>query len=78
MALYFFHLREGLDTLLDLDGREIADPASIPALALRDARGLISQEALDGAIGLRSSIQVRNNEDVLVHELHFRDAVRIS
>ena len=77
MALYFFHLCDGGDTLLDAEGREIADLALIPAMTLKDARGMISADALEGRLDLSAFIQVRDNSGTLVHELAFRDAITI-
>ena len=64
--------------LLDPEGREIADPLRIPQLALRDARSILAQEALDGRIDLRCFIQVRDEGGAVVHELRFPDALVIS
>ena len=77
MALYFFHLCDGGDTLLDPEGREVDDPALIPELALRDARSVIGQDIHNGRIDLKMFIQVRDRSGTLVHELRFRDAVTI-
>ena len=78
MALYYFHLCDGGDALLDPEGREIVDPALIPVAALRDARSLISQDALARRIDLKMFIQVRDRAGKLVHELRFKDAMAIS
>jgi hypothetical protein len=78
VALYFFHLCDGGDTLLDPEGREIGDESAIPGMAIRDARGIISQEALNGEIDFSMSIQVRDEAGGLVHQLRFRDAVTVS
>ncbi len=78
MALYFFHLCDGRDSIIDPEGREIANPAMIPGSALRDARSIISHEALLGMIDLGCAIEVRDEAGKLVHELQFRDAVTIS
>jgi len=47
MALYFFHLVDGADLLLDPDGREI-DPGSVHAAALAEARAMIAADARVG------------------------------
>jgi hypothetical protein len=77
MALYFFHLCDGGDTLLDPEGREIEDSSRLAVLALRDARSILSQEVLRGHIDLDCFIQVRDKAGQLVHELRFRDALTI-
>ena len=75
MAVYFFHFRDGDDTLLDPEGRQVDDAALIAGMALRDARGMISQDALTGQIDLDQSIEVKDENGTLVHQLAFRDAV---
>lgn len=78
MALYFFHLCDGREVVIDPEGREVADAALIPDFALREARAMISQDALGGRIMLGQYIEVRDDSGHLVHQLSFRDAVRIS
>ena len=78
MALYFFHLSDGHQALIDPEGREIADKALIDQLALKEARGMIAQDALGGRISLNQFIEVRDKSGKLVHQLCFRDAVTIS
>ena len=74
---YFFHLRDGSERLLDPQGAEIDDPALISPMVLREARTLISQEALSGEINLGQRIEVEDDTGRLVHSLQFADAVRI-
>lgn len=78
MALYFFHLCDGGDTLLDTDGRDVADESLIAQIALKEARAIISHEALGGRIRLDQSIEVRDGNDKLVYAIRFRDAVTVS
>ena len=78
MALYFFHLTDGHETLIDPDGREIAEPGMIDEVALGEARALIAQDALGGRINLKLFIDVRDEKGKLVHQLSFRDAVTVS
>jgi hypothetical protein len=77
VALYFFHLCDGRDVLIDPEGKEIADFSLIGDLALREARAMISQDALGGRIALNQFIEVRDNGGKLVHQLSFRDAISI-
>lgn len=77
MARYYFHLRDGQDVLIDPEGREIADPSQIPALVLKEARSIISQDALAGQIHLGQAIDVLDMSGQVVHHLSFRDAVLI-
>jgi hypothetical protein len=77
LALYFFHLRDGHDSLIDPDGREIAEAALIPNLALKEARAIIGHDATQGSIKLDQFIEVLDEPGALVHRLAFRDAVTI-
>lgn len=77
VARYFFHLCDGQDVLLDPDGREVNDASLLAALALREARSIISHDALTGSIKLDQSIEVRDESDEVVHRLPFRDAITI-
>ena len=78
MRRYFFHLLDHTDKLLDPEGRTIEDPALIPQLALREARWIVSQDALSGAVDLNQLIEVRDEAGELVHRLSLRDAVTFS
>jgi hypothetical protein len=78
LALYYFHLSDGHQSLIDPEGREIEDAAEIAPLALREARAMISQDALGGRINLGQYIEVRDSDGKLVCQLSFRDAVTIS
>ena len=77
MPLYFFHLRDGDDVLLDPEGRELAGQASIETAALKEARSIISEDALGGRITLAERIDVEDATGVVVHRIHFVDAVEI-
>lgn len=78
MSLYFFHLCDGHEVVIDPEGREIALPEEVSGYALREARAIISQDALAGKIVLEQRIEVRDEAGTLVHKLAFRDAVTIS
>lgn len=78
MAQYFFHLSDGHEVIIDAEGQDIADPALIGSHALKEARAMISQEALGGRINLNQYIEVRDAAGKLVHQLSFHDAVTIS
>jgi hypothetical protein len=75
MALYYFHLSDGHQALIDPEGRDVADSSQIGDLALREARAMIAQDALAGRIMLDQFIEVRDESGKLVHRLSFRDAV---
>ena len=78
MALYFFHLCDGHDTLIDPDGREVVDVATLSDIAIKEARAMISQDALGGKITLNQYIEVRDEAGKLIHQTAFRDAVSVS
>lgn len=78
LALYYFHLTDGHQTLIDPEGRQVPDSAQIHELALEEARAMIAQDALGGRIILNQFIEVRDEKGKLVHQLSFRDAVTIS
>ena len=77
MPQYFFHLRDGKDTLLDPEGSELSGIEAARHQALTEARSLISQEALAGVIKLDQRIEVEDDFGNLVHRLEFVDAVEI-
>jgi hypothetical protein len=77
MTLYFFHLRDGSDLLLDPEGREVDSPDSIPGLALNDARSILGHDAARGRIALNQRIDVEDEHRNVVHSLDFVDAVEI-
>ena len=78
MSLYFFHLRDGRDFLLDPDGRLLDDLAQVIVAALSEARALISAEALTGRIKLNQRIEVEDDKGRVVHRLNFWDAVEVT
>lgn len=77
MPLYFFHLRDGVDVLLDGDGREFDSVDAAAKAALLEARAIIADEARDGRIMLDKHIDVENDCGDIVHRLPFADAVEI-
>jgi len=78
MPLYYFHLRDGHDTLLDPDGRDLTGPDAIAQAALAEARALISEEARLGRIRLDQRIEVEDSGGRVVHRLSFDEAVEIT
>lgn len=75
--LYFFHLLDGADILLDPEGRQLAGLEVVKAIALREARMLISHEALNGAIDFNQRIEVRDGAGKVLHRLEFTDAALV-
>lgn len=78
MSLYFLHLRDGADLVLDPDGRELEGISAIATVALSEARAIIAADVLDGAINLDQRIEVENMGGEVIHRLEFEDAVDIT
>jgi hypothetical protein len=78
MAQYFFHLHNGHDVLLDSEGMELDGLAAVTAQALKEARSLISHDALEGRINLHQFIEVESPVGAVVHRLEFGDAVEVA
>ena len=78
MTLYFFHLRDGEDILLDPEGTRLDGAAAIAKTALVAARSLISDDALNGHISLHYRIDVEDEAGDVVHSLAFNDAVTVT
>ena len=78
MPQYFFHLLNGHDALLDSEGMQLADVNAAAVQALKEARSLISHDALDGQINLTQHIIVEMPAGTVVHRLNFTDAVAVT
>jgi hypothetical protein len=74
---YYFHLCDGVDVLLDPDGREL-DARSVEAAALAEARAIIAADAQGGHIHLDQQIEVRDAVGKIVHCISFEDAVTVT
>lgn len=77
MPLYYFHLRDGTDILLDHEGRQLNGHSAIVAAALREARSIIGADALEGTIKLAQHIDIEDSNGTVVHQIQFEDAVLI-
>jgi hypothetical protein len=76
MAKYFFHLRDGVDHLLDPEGLEMPESAIIGA-ALMQARDCMAGDVQSGRLDLHCHIDVHAEDGELVHSLLFADALEI-
>jgi hypothetical protein len=76
MSIYFFHLCNGVDVLLDPDGREL-EPNDVAAAAMTEARAIVAADARSGHIDLDQRIDVEDGLGKLVHRLLFEDAIKI-
>jgi hypothetical protein len=77
MAIFYFHLCNGSDVLLDPEGRELMSDM-VAAAALREARAIIAADARAGAIDLDQNIQVQDAAGITVHIIALEDAVSIA
>ena len=77
MPLYFFHLRDGVDVLLDPDGCDLKDQEAVEARTLRTARCLLSAEAMEGRLPLYMHIDVEDESGTVLHSLCFEDAIEL-
>lgn len=77
MPLYYFHLRDGVDILLDHEGRNLSGLGPVADAALKDARSIISDDAKEGRIKLDQRIDVEDAAGSVVHTLGFAEAVEI-
>ena len=77
MSLYYFHLRDSDETVLDTEGRELDGIEEIAAAALLEARGILSVDVLRGELLLDQAIEVEDKAGRIVHHLPFIDAIRI-
>ena len=77
MPLYFFHLTDGEDTLIDAEGIELPGTEEAKAIALLQARDIVSHDALKGSIDLAPRIEVRDEAGAVVYSLNFEDAVSV-
>jgi hypothetical protein len=77
MPLYFMHLRDSSDEVLDPDGVVLAEEA-IAGAALLAARDCIAHDIRSGRLELGYRIDVHNEEGEIVHTLQFADAVAIT
>lgn len=77
MAVYYFHLRNDRDQILDRAGRQFDDMGAVRVAALEEARGVIAADAKAGRLDFGHWISVENGRGEEVHRLRLADAVEI-
>jgi hypothetical protein len=77
VAKFYFHLRDGVDILIDEEGRQLDSVEAVTDVALREARSIISCDAIEGHIRLDLRIDVEDASGVVVHSLAFMEAIVI-
>ena len=78
LARYYFHLRDGVDVILDPEGVQLEDPGMLPKLALSSARDTLSHEMKDGCLNLGYRIDVEDETGAVVHSLALKDAFAVT
>lgn len=76
MPRYFFHLRDGIDQILDPDGVELS-PERIASFTLHQARDCMAGDVRSGELDLRYHIDVHDADGTVIHTLSFADALTI-
>ena len=77
MSVLFFHLVDGVDTMLDPEGVELPDAATARSRALEAAYSILAAEIAEGVLDLDKCMEVMDGEGALVHRVRFRDIVKI-
>jgi hypothetical protein len=76
VPLYFMHLRNSTDEVLDQDGILMPEEAVARATLLA-ARDCMAHDLRSGRLELEHRIDVENEAGEIVHTLQFADAVTI-
>jgi hypothetical protein len=77
MALYFMHLRDGTEEVLDPEGTEFANMETLRAAVMRNARDTIAGDVQNGLIDFRFRIDAENESGQVVYSLPFKHALSI-
>ena len=77
MALYFLHVRDGTNQILDPEGDEIATREELYERLMRAARELMICGIERGVLDLRFRIDAEDIDGTLIYSLPFRHAVTI-
>lgn len=77
MARYFMQLRGGMNELLDPDGLEFSNLASLRDAVVFTARDLLTTDVRLGLMDFRLRIDAEDESGVIVHTLPLKDAVNI-
>jgi hypothetical protein len=77
VALYFFHLCDGSNRLLDVEGQELTDLDAAKQFALLSARDILSHEMRNGHLNLRVRLDVADAAGAVVHTLPLEGAFKV-
>ena len=77
MTLYFLHLRDSVDELLDPEGQEYADLEALKKAVLFSGRDLLAGDIRNGIVDLRYRLDAENSQGQIVYTLPFKHAFSI-
>jgi hypothetical protein len=77
MARYFMHLRDGIDELLDPDGREFATMDELREAVLFSARDVIAGDIRNGVVDFRYRIDAEDEHGTIIYSLAFKHAFNV-
>lgn len=78
MALYYLHLRDGTDEILDPEGLNCSDIEQVRKAVVEAARDLMASDLkTQGTLDFRYRIDAEDEAGNLAHSLEFADAVRV-
>jgi hypothetical protein len=77
MARYFFHLRNGIDEILDPEGKEFDSMEALRESVLFCARDLLAGDLRNGVMDFRYRIDAEREDGVVIYSLAFKHAVNI-
>jgi hypothetical protein len=75
MALYFLHLRDGTDDVIDPDGSEFSSMEALRIAVMKNARDTIAGDVQNGVVDFRFRIDAENEAGQVVYSLPFKHAV---
>jgi hypothetical protein len=78
MSMMFFHLRDGVDQLIDPDGIALPGPEAVKARALECAFDILAADIREGKLNLNNRIDVEDEGGEVVFSVDFRSLVEIS
>jgi hypothetical protein len=77
VALYFLHLRDSIDELLDPDGQQFANVDALKKAVMFTARDLIAGDVRNGVVDFRYRIDAEDENGKLIYSLPFKHALNI-
>ena len=77
MALYFMHLRDGTDEMLDPEGKDFATLDELRTAVLFSARDLMAGDLRNGVLDFRFRIDAEDERGTVVYTLPFASALSI-